>query len=61
MLCSAALDFWRELSDLNPRHFIIKIFHVFQISTHENEFPHYVTPIWMLIVKLELDLDAILL
>ena len=40
MLCSAALDFWRELSDLNPRHFIIKIFHVFQISTHENEFPH---------------------
>ena len=21
MLCSAALDFWRELSDLNPRHF----------------------------------------
>ena len=30
------------------------------ISTHEKEFPHKVTPLWMLIVKLEPDLDAIL-
>ena len=44
MLCIAALDFWRELSDLNPDPFIIKIFQTFQISTNENEYPHHVTP-----------------